>query len=156
VSEDAPNDISPDRELDAAIRDHVQRLVNAEVVVQALQERGLDPEVRRALIDQLNAWIRLAEFAKWLSVGLAIGAGIISAFLIYAMTWQDLFTGSSLWEFGLILFALAVFVASPLAIFVLGRPLKGVDEWAPTLSTPGQSGSSDKANTSTSSSAQSA
>ena len=142
VSEDAPDDIVSDPELDAAIRDHVQRLVNAEVVVEALREPRLDPAIRKALIDQLNAWIRLAEFAKWLSVGLAIGSGVISAFLIYAMTWQDLFAGSGLWEFGLILFALTVFVASPLAIFVLGRPLKGVDEWAPTTSVTGQSGSS--------------
>jgi hypothetical protein len=56
------------------------------------------------------------------------------------MTWDDLFAGSGLWELSLLLFALAVFVASPLAIFVIGRPLKGVDEWAPALSWSGKMG----------------
>jgi hypothetical protein len=45
---------------------------------------------------------------------------------------------------GQFFFALAVFVASPLAIFVVGRPLKGIDEWAPTLSMAGETGSANK------------
>jgi hypothetical protein len=109
-------------------------LLPASDVFKALERRSLDPQVRQALIAQLEAWVRLADFAKWLSVGLAIGSGLLSAFLLAAMTWDDLFAGSGLWEFSLLLFALAVFVASPLAIFVLGRPLKGIDEWSPALS----------------------
>jgi small-conductance mechanosensitive channel len=48
----------------------------------------------------------------------------LALFLLAAMTWDDLFARSSLWELSLFLFVLAVFVASPLALFVIGRPLK--------------------------------
>ena len=125
-------------ELESFLRDQSlpqgSLLLPASDVFKALQGRTLDPVVRDALLDQLQAWVRLAEFAKWLSVGLAVGSGLLSVFLLAAMTWWGLFAGSSLWELSLLLFALAVFVASPLAIFVLGRPLKGVDEWSPALS----------------------
>jgi hypothetical protein len=102
--------------------------------VTVLQMPGLDPKVRDALLDQLKEWVELAKFAKWLSLGLAIGSGVLTLFMLSAMTWDDLFAGSGMWEFSLVLFALAVFIASPLAIFVIGRPLKGVDEWSPTMS----------------------
>jgi hypothetical protein len=123
----------------ALARDELLRttLVPASDVVTALGNRELDPEVKAALIKQLDAWLDLAKFAKRLSIGLAIGSGLLGAYLISLMTWDDLFAGSGLWEFSLLLFALAVFVASPLAIFVLGRPLKGVDEWSPALTRPG-------------------
>jgi hypothetical protein len=111
-----------------------ERLVSGDTAATVLQTPGLDPHVRAAFIRQLDAWVDLARFAKWLSAGLAIGSVVLSLFLLSAMTWDDLFKGSGLWEFSIYLFTLAVFVASPLAIFVLGRPLKGVDEWAPTLS----------------------
>jgi hypothetical protein len=116
----------------------VVHLADPSTVITALQATGVDPKAQDAFIRQLDAWVSLAKFAKWLSAGLAIGSALFSAFLVSAMTWEDLFAGSSLWEFALIVFALAVFVASPLTIFVIGRPLKGVDEWAPTLSLPGQ------------------
>lgn len=106
---------------------------------KSLEQREMDPAVKKALIKQLNAlvrqldeWVKLAEFAKKLSIGLAIGAGALCLFLLSAMTWGDLFDGASLWELCLLLFSLAIFVASPLAIFVIGRPLKGLDEWSPT------------------------
>jgi hypothetical protein len=116
----------------------IKRLAVPSDVIHALQSEGIDPKAQAALIRQLDAWVDLARFAKWLSAGLAIGAALLSVFLLSAMTWDDLFAGSGLWEFALILFALAVFVASPLTIFVIGRPLKGVDEWAPTLSMTGK------------------
>ena len=113
----------------------------ATVLAQTLGQT-LDPDVKTAVIaaqqaaiDQLNEWITLARFAERLSIGLAIGSGLLTLFVVSAMTWNDLFAGSGLWEFSLLLFALAVFVASPLAIFVIGRPLKGVDEWSPGLPT---------------------
>jgi hypothetical protein len=110
----------------------MKTLVEPGFILDAL-EKPLDPKVREALIRQLDEWIKLASFAKWLSVGLAVGSGILAAFIVAAMTWDDLFPGSGLWEFSLLLFALAVFVASPLAIFVIGRPLKGIDTWSPAL-----------------------
>ena len=115
-----------------AIRGQTKYLVVP--TAQDLATTGLDKASRDALIRQLDAWASLADFAKWLSVGLAIASVLLCVFLLSAMTWGDLFTGSGLWEFTFILFALAVFVASPLTIFVIGRPLKGIDEWAPTLS----------------------
>lgn len=111
-------------------------LVEQGLLIGALQ-KPLDDEVRAALIRQLDAWIELAKFAKRLSVCLAAGSGVVGLFVLSAMTWDDLFAGSGLWEFSLLLFALAVFVASPLAIFVIGRPLKGIDEWSPALSRGG-------------------
>jgi hypothetical protein len=151
VSDEAGEPLASDPEIQAALQDYLSRqtlgtsyLLDPAQAVAMLHEPALDPEVRDALLDQLNAWIRLADFAKWLSIGLAIGSGVITAFLIYAMTWNDLFAGSGLWEFSLLFFALAVFVASPLAIFVVGRPLKGIDEWAPTLSMAGETGSANK------------
>jgi hypothetical protein len=129
------------QEIQELVREgQVARLAEPSTVITALQATGIDPKAQEAFIRQLDAWVSLATFAKWLSAGLAIGSALFSVFLLSAMTWDDLFAGSSLWEFALIVFALAVFVASPLTIFVVGRPLKGVDEWAPTLSLPGQEG----------------
>jgi hypothetical protein len=121
-------------EILAAIQANHLVAVNA----QDLATPGLDAESKQALIRQLDAWASLAKFATWLSVGLAISSVLLCVFLLSAMTWGGLFAGSQLWEFTFILFALAVFVASPLTIFVIGRPLKGIDEWAPTLSTTRQ------------------
>ena len=112
----------------------VHYLVPTGDALRALATPGLDPKFRKALLDQLDAWLTLAKFAKWLSVGLAVGSLALLVFLLSAMTWDDLFAGSGLWELGVVLFALTVLTASPLAIFVIGRPLKGVDEWSPTLS----------------------
>jgi hypothetical protein len=135
-----------EKDIDAVVRDALSRgyvplrtpggnyILPPSDAVTVLQVPGLDPEVRDALLDQLDSWVKLADFAKRLSIGLAIGSGVLTLFILSAMTWNDLFAGSGMWEFSLVLFALTIFIASPLAIFVIGRPLKGVDEWSPTLS----------------------
>jgi hypothetical protein len=42
-----------------------------------LQTPGLDPKVRDDLLAQLDEWLRLSSFAKWLSVGLAAGSSVV-------------------------------------------------------------------------------
>jgi hypothetical protein len=140
-SAEEPKAVLSQEDLDAISRRYVavqqpdgNYILQPRDAVTVLQVPGLDPKVRDALIEQLKAWVDLANFAKSLSVGLAIGSGVLILFILSAMTWNDLFAGSGIWEFSLFLFVLAVFIASPLAIFVIGRPLKGVDEWSPTLS----------------------
>jgi hypothetical protein len=140
-SAEEPNTVLSQEELDAILRRYVgvrtpdgNFLVQPPDAITVLQMPGLDPKVRDALIRQLDEWVELAKFAKSLSIGLAIGSGVMILFILSAMTWDDLFAGSGIWEFGLFLFVLAVFIASPLAIFVIGRPLKGVDAWSPTQS----------------------
>ena len=101
---------------------------------------SIPTDVRKAIIRQLDAWVRLAKFAASLSALLAVFSIAVIVALLAVMADDDVFATSRLWEFALVLFALAVFVASPLTIFVVGRPLKGVDEWSPAM--PGGEGQS--------------
>jgi hypothetical protein len=109
-------------------------------VVALLHEPALDPDVREALVGQLNAWIRLADFAKWLSIGLAIGSGLFS--LVPACS-NDV---------GRPLRQIEPMGAQPVPLRPGGvcrlatrtlrdRPsAEGIDEWAPAVSWSGRMG----------------
>jgi hypothetical protein len=75
------------QEIQELVREaQVSRLAEPSTLIPALQATGIDPKAQEAFIRQLDAWVSLATFAKWLSAGLAIGSGLFSVFLLSAMT----------------------------------------------------------------------
>ncbi|HMS74527.1 hypothetical protein [Gordonia sp. (in: high G+C Gram-positive bacteria)] len=79
------------------------------------------------LVEQAEAWKKLAFFAAGLSVALLVFSG----FVIRDVAGKVQASASVGYQLIGVIFALTVFVASPGVLFLLGRPLKGVDEWTP-------------------------
>ena len=103
-----------------------------------------DPAIKKALEAQLAEWVKLAERARLLVTWLVGTAIALLGLLVILMAWTDLFDTSRLWELSFVIFALAVFVASPLAVFILERPLAGIDKWTPTFPKDGGDGAAGK------------
>ena len=101
-------------------------------IISALKNTK-DPAIKKALEAQLAEWVKLAERARLLVTWLVGTAIALLGLLVILMAWTDLFDTSRLWELSFVIFALAVFVASPLAVFILERPLAGIDKWTPTF-----------------------
>jgi hypothetical protein len=77
--------------------------------------------------DDRDTWRDTARIGRWVFIGtLAVAALAIVYVLVRTADVMDS------WAVPAIIFALAVFAASPAALFLLARPLQDIDTWTPS------------------------
>jgi hypothetical protein len=97
----------------------------------AKQRLELTSRYFAAIEGQLTEWTRLARRAIWL----AWATVIIAACVLAAVIWRlPAFSSPQLWQLAPVIFALAVFVATPMSVLLLERLPRGVDRYSPVPS----------------------
>lgn len=103
-----------------------QKLSPADAAVRRRYLRAV-ADMAEEMVKQVKVWKVLAWVAVVIVALTLIFGGVQISHVVGKVTSSDA-TGYQLIG---IIFALAVFVASPGVLFLLGRPLKGIDEWTP-------------------------
>ncbi|WP_156750686.1 hypothetical protein [Mycobacterium sp. 852013-50091_SCH5140682] len=97
-------------------------------------------EAAKETNNQIKTWRKLA----WGAVILLV-LGLVAAVFFTYWSFQLVADGKiNGYELIAIVFVLALVAISPAVLLLLQRPLKGIDQWAPTLSKPHDDGGKDK------------
>lgn len=78
--------------------------------------------------EHLKKWRELSNHVVVLLVGSSIVAGVF-VLLLFGLVFFERING---WEMAVLAFVFALMAVSPATLLLVGRPLKGLDEWSPS------------------------
>src|SRR6185437_12765981 len=87
---------------------------------------GID--TARELLEHMRVWQSLAKSVPALLYA-CLAISTVLAGLAFTLAFKKDINGS---ELALLIFVLALFAVSPSVLFLLERPLKGIDDWSPS------------------------
>lgn len=116
-----------DHQVDLAQTEVEIRQTSVKVAEESVKQQKVVTDMLKEFLEHLKMWTSLASHGRamlWFSVVASLA--LLIATLVWV--WRD---DVDPWVFPAATFALALFAISPAVLLILGRPLKGLDEWKP-------------------------